>query len=73
MIRFLLGYQPWKDVIVFKFAHHAGSGCYLLQATKHRLTKQTIFRVASADGLFGTVPCLFSAEDLKKANVWSNK
>ena len=69
MIRFLLGYQPWKDVIVFEY----GRGCYLLQATKHRLTKQTIFRVASADGLFGTVPCLFSAEDLKKANVWSNK
>ena len=66
MINFILGYKPWKDVLVFNFA----SETHLLQGTKHRLTKKTKFRIAKTSTYFAQGVSGLTKEALKEADLW---
>lgn len=66
MINFILGYKPWKDVLVFNFAGET----HLLQGTKHRLTKKTKFRIAKTSNFSLQQVSSLTKDALKEADLW---
>ena len=67
MINFILGYEPWKNVMVFNY----GGKAYLLQGAMNRWTKKIKFRRAKMSIFFlEDVSTLSSKEALKEAGFW---
>ncbi len=66
MIKLLLGYKAWNDILVFNY----GATSYILQGCKHRITNATCFRIKGAANITGTSCGTLQKEHLIKAGLW---
>ena len=67
MIALLLGWEPWKDVMVFNYLGTA----YVLQVSRHRLTRSLRFQCKAAKAWWNTADTApLTKEHLEAVKSW---